>query len=130
MRLLLDTNILIPLVDGGGRELPAGTLEALRDEDTILWASVVSIWEVAIKHRLGKLPLPIPLRDWPAALKTLNVTAMTIRTAHVIQAVQPRPEVNDPFDYLLLGICQAEQMQLLTLDDRLRGHPLAWRPSA
>jgi len=129
VRLLLDTNILVPLVDGGGRGLPGWARDALLDSDAELSASVASIWEVAIKHRLGKLPLPCPLKDWPAALKNLNVSAMTIRTAHVIQVVTPSPPVRDPFDRLLLAICAAERMRLLTLDEKLLDHPLAWRPA-
>ncbi len=93
-------------------------------------ASTASIWEVAIKHRLGKLPLPCQLRDWPAALASLNIAVLTIRTAHVIQPVDVRRALKDPFDRLLLAICAAEQMQLVTTDSALAGHPLAWRPAS
>lgn len=127
MRLLLDTNILLPLVDGGGRTLPAGIVNALASADHGLWASVASIWEVAIKHQLGKLPLPCPLESWPMALTALNVTAIPIRTAHVIKSVDPWPATEDPFDRLLLAICATESLQLLTLDAKLADHPLAWR---
>lgn len=130
MSLLLDTNILVPMVDGGGRSLPEPILRAVRDDDTRLYASVVSIWEVAIKHRLGKLPLPCPLADWPAALRMLNASVLSIRTAHVIQPVEPPLAVKDPFDRLLLAICAAERLRLVTLDEGLAGHPLAWRPAA
>lgn len=128
MRLLLDTNILVPLVDGAGRGLPAPIVRALKDDDVSLWASVASIWEVAIKHRLGKLPLPCPLADWPAALTNLNVVALPVRTAHVIQSIDRLPVTKDPFDRLLLAICAAEQMSLITTDGALAAHPLAWKP--
>jgi PIN domain nuclease of toxin-antitoxin system len=128
--LLLDTNILVPLVDGNGRSLPGPIVEAISDEDASLSASVASIWEVAIKHRLGKLPLPCPLTDWPGALQTLNIRVMTIRTAHVIQTVEPPLAVRDPFDRLLIAICAAEGLRLLTTDEALAGHPLAWRPAS
>ena len=129
MRLLLDTNILVPLIDGNGRNLPAPIIGALKDKDASLWASVASIWEVAIKHRLGKLPLPCPLPDWPTALTSLNISALPVRTAHVIRGIDPWPATKDPFDRLLLGICAAEQMHLITKDDGLVDHPLAWRPA-
>ena len=129
MKLLLDTNILVPMVDGRGRDLPAWIVEGLTSEEGALGASVASIWEVAIKHRLGKLPLPCPLADWPAALMNLNVTPMQIRTAHVIQTVDPPPPVKDPFDRLLLAVCAAEGMRLMTVDEKLLDHPLAWRPA-
>ena len=128
MRLLLDTNILIPLVDGGGRELPADTLSALQGDDVELWASVASTWEVAIKHRLRKLPLPCPLEEWPVLLTSLNITVMPVRTAHVIAAPKPPLATKDPFDRLLIAICGVESMQLVTSDKKLVSHPLAWRP--
>ncbi|MGF1549428.1 MAG: hypothetical protein ACFBQW_02680 [Sphingomonadaceae bacterium] len=36
----------------------------------------------------------------------------------------------DPFDRLLLAICQVERLRLLTTDQRLADHPLAWRPAS
>lgn len=130
MSLLLDTNILVPMVDGGGRNLPKPILQAIRDDDARLYASVVSIWEVVIKHRLGKLPFPCPLPDWRKALQTLNVSVLAIGTAHVIQPVEPPPAVKDPFDRLLIAICAAERLRLVTVDEALASHPLAWQPAA
>lgn len=127
MRLLLDTNILVPVVDGTGRDLPRAIVRALARDDVELWASVASIWEVALKHRLRKLPLPCPLPDWPPALHSLNIIVMPIRTAHVIAAPEPALRTKDLFDRLLVAICAVENMRLVTRDRELRGHPLAWR---
>lgn len=130
MRLLLDTNILVPMVDGNGPSLPAPLASALTDQDAELWASVASIWEVAIKHRLGKIPLPCPLSDWPAALHSLNIVVLPVRTAHVITPADLPRALRDPFDRLLISICAAEHMRLLTLDRALADHPLAWKPGS
>jgi PIN domain nuclease of toxin-antitoxin system len=127
VRLLLDTNILLPMVDGRGRTLPTGIITVISDPGVSLFASVASIWEVAIKHRMGKLVLPCPLELWPAALTNLNITTLTIRTAHAIRDIEVWPETNDPFDRLLLATCDAEMMQLVTRDRKLQNHPLAWR---
>jgi PIN domain nuclease of toxin-antitoxin system len=129
VRLLLDTNIVIPIVDGRGRVLPAPIRDLITADDVELWASVASTWEIAIKHRLGKLPLPCPLEDWPAALTRLNITAIPVRTAHAIHSLDPLPSTRDPFDQLLLAVCAVERLQLLTLDEKLLDHPLAWRPA-
>lgn len=130
MRLLLDTNILVPLVDGAGRSLAAPIVRALRDDEVELWASTVSIWEVAIKHRLGKLSLPVPLAIWSEAIANLNIAVLPIMTAHVILPLDPDIPLKDPFDRLLLGICAAENMRLLTTDRILAAHPLAWHDGA
>jgi PIN domain nuclease of toxin-antitoxin system len=130
VRLLLDTNILIPMVDGNGRKLPAGVLALLQRDDVDLWASAASVWEVAIKHRLQKLPLPCPLPEWPLALTSLNVMVMPVRIAHTVAEPELPLETKDPFDRLLIAICGLEMMQLVTLDKALLDHPLAWRPAS
>ena len=40
---------------------------------------------------------------------------------------EPEPQTRDPFDRLLLGQCQVENLRLVTLDRALAAHPLAWR---
>ncbi|MBV9884847.1 MAG: type II toxin-antitoxin system VapC family toxin [Sphingomonadaceae bacterium] len=126
MLLLLDTHILLALVDEELEPLPPHIDETLRDPHHSLFASAVSLWEIAIKHRLGKLPLPCPLEEWPEVLSTMAVTVMDIRPPHVLAEADPLPETKDPFDRLLLAICECEDMRLVTLDKMLLRHPLAW----
>jgi PIN domain nuclease of toxin-antitoxin system len=128
MLLLLDTHILLWLVcdEEEDEQLPRLIDEALHDPRNALFASAVSLWEVAIKHRLGKLPLPCPLHDWPEALSTVPVSIMDIQCSHVLAEADPLPETKDPFDRLLLAICECEGMRLVTLDKTLLRHPLAW----
>ncbi len=54
MRLLLDTHIMLALPDDEVYKFGKRVLTLLRDADA-LHVSVVSLWEMAIKHRLGKL---------------------------------------------------------------------------
>ena len=126
MLLLLDTHILLALADAELEPLPPHIDEILRDPRHSLFASAVSLWEIAIKHRLGKLPLPCPLGEWPEMLSTTAVTVMDIRLRHVLAEAEPLPETMDPFDRLLLAICECEDMRLVTLDRMLLRHPLAW----
>jgi PIN domain nuclease of toxin-antitoxin system len=115
------------MVDGRGRALPSDIIKVISDPSSSLFASVASIWEVAIKHRMGKLVLPCPMEEWPGALTNLNITTLTIRTAYTIREIEVWPETNDPFDRLLLAICDAEMMRLVTRDKKLQDHPLVWR---
>lgn len=129
MLLLLDTRILLSLSDDE-EELPSFIDDAVHDQRNAVFASAVSLWEVAIKHRLGKLPLPCPLGEWPRLLASMAVAVMDIHIAHVLAETDPVPGTNDPFDRLLLATCQAEKMRFVTLDRALLGHPLAWRPAS
>ncbi len=57
MRLLPDTCTFL-WVAGGSRLLSARAREAFRDPGNEVFLSVASTWEIAVKHRLGRLPLP------------------------------------------------------------------------
>ena len=129
MRLLLDTNILLSFFDERVDELDPARRGALRNTAADLYASVLSLWEIAIKFRLGKLSLRPPLASLPDLLTQLGLTLLDIKAPHVLAEVEPLPRTRDPFDRLLLSQCFVENLRLVTLDRALAAHPLAWRPA-
>lgn len=128
MRLLLDTNIVIALLEERIESLPGYLRGTLRSREGHRYVSVASLWEIAIKSRLGKLPLSAPLAHIPGALAEAGVQILTIEALHVLALVDPEPDTRDPFDRLLLAQCMAEKLRLITTDRVLSAHPLAWRP--
>jgi PIN domain nuclease of toxin-antitoxin system len=127
VRLLLDTHILLSLLDEGDVDLPPELATVLRDDKAALFVSVASLWEIAIKSRSGKLSLIIELVQIQKACGALGVTLLTIQADHVLTDVEPQPPTRDPFDRLLLAQAQFEGLRLVTLDRALFDHPLAWR---
>ena len=126
-RLLLDTNVVVPLARRQIATLPNSIREALRATDHALLTSVVSLWEVAIKHRLGRLPLLGSLADVIGLLDRYGVALLDLTPSQALSQAEPEPPTRDPFDRLLLGICAVEKLRLLTTDLALADHPLAWR---
>jgi PIN domain nuclease of toxin-antitoxin system len=126
--LLLDTHVMLAVIDPDNFAVPRALSSALATEDHTLFVSGVSLWELAIKHRLGKLPLRIALDDWPTALALAEIEIIDISTMHIIAELDPLPSTKDPFDRLLLAIAQVEGINLVTVDKAMRDHPLAWRP--
>ncbi len=59
MRILLDTCDFLWFITGNPL-LPSTRQSALRDPENQVFLSVVSLWEICVKHTLGKLPLPEP----------------------------------------------------------------------
>lgn len=113
MRVLLDTQIALwwlvasPRLNRLSRDLIA---------DSICVVSVASIWEVAIKYRLGKLPVaPQTFRD---EMQAAGATVLPINDMHAI-ATAELPGHSDPFDCLLLATAQSEHLVLLTADEAL-----------
>jgi PIN domain nuclease of toxin-antitoxin system len=126
--LLLDTHVMLAIVDPGNFALPTRYLNSLETDDHSLAVSSVSLWEVAIKHRMGKLPLVMQLDEFPSALSHAGMRIVDISVAHILAELDPLPSTKDPFDRLLLATSSVERMLLATVDRALIDHPLAWRP--
>lgn len=63
MRVLLDTCALLWLVGDPGRfSVRARTI--LESSDTAVYVSAISAFEISVKHRKGKLALPLPPSEW------------------------------------------------------------------
>lgn len=125
MRLLLDTHVLLAIVNRRIDLLNFGVRRAVISPSNELAASVVSLWEIAIKFRLGKLQLEIAIDRLPVVLAELAIEALPITASHALHLVRPEPITKDPFDRLLLAVCAVEGLRLATLDRALVAHPLA-----
>ena len=119
-RLLLDTHLVLALLE------PATANEAWTCET--LFASVGSLWEIAIKVRRGRLDLAVHPARLEERLDGFGCTLLPVTGKQVVAEVEPWPATNDPFDRLLLAVCSVEGLRLVTRDRHLVGHPLAWRP--
>ena len=127
MRVLLDTHMVIAIVQRKLADRFPDVQRVLLDATTEGFVSVASLWEIAIKTRLGKLQPGLTLDVIPAYLQGTGLTILPIDIAHVITAADPEPETRDPFDRLLLAQCKVEGLQLATVDRLLVDHPLALR---
>jgi PIN domain nuclease of toxin-antitoxin system len=128
MRLLLDTHVFLALIGSGDMNLPGSVAALIEDDDCEPHLSAASLWEIAIKERLGKLKLAAELNALPGLLGELGVSIVPIDERHALAAVDPEPTTRDPFDRILLVQCQVEGMRLVTVDRALASHPLAAKP--
>jgi PIN domain nuclease of toxin-antitoxin system len=81
--------------------------------------SVASVWEIDLKHRLGKLPIaPQRFRD---EMQSAGAVILSITDEHVLTLVKQADSHCDPFDRLLLSVAEAEHLILLTADEALIG---------
>jgi PIN domain nuclease of toxin-antitoxin system len=116
MRLLLDTCILYDWLMGAFTD--AASIRTIERDGALV--SAVSVWEMAIKHGLGKLPLPsCRLVD---DITAQGFTWLDITPAHA-QAVLGLPALHrDPFDRLLIAQGQCEGLRILTYDRVFRDY--------
>ena len=127
MRLLLDSHVLLAVMEPHIAVLPAGIRSLLAAPTNEYVVSVASLWEIAIKWRLGKLKLTTAPAALPELLSGLGLQLLAINAAHALAELDPMPPTRDPFDRLLLAQCQIEGLNFVTLDRALAGHPLALR---
>lgn len=127
MRVLIDTQIVLALLQDKLARRHPDAARLVDDPATIGSVSVASLWEIAIKTRLRKLDPGMPLETIAGYLEAVGLIILRIEISHVITAVEPEPLSRDPFDRLLLAQCQIENLRLVTLDRALVAHPLAAR---
>lgn len=119
MKILLDTHVWLWLQADPDR-LSDDALERLRDSTNDLYLSAASGWEIAIKHALGKLPLPDPPERYvPSRLETSGVAALPVDMRHALRVSGLPPHHQDPFDRLLVAQAQLDDLRLMTVDPQM-----------
>ena len=128
MKLLLDTHTFI-WWDSDPAKLSATAMALCTDAANELILSVASLWEMQIKHQLGKLGLRLALVDIVAHQQVTNgVIILPILPAHVF-ALDGLPTVHkDPFDRLLVAQANSEGATLVSADAIFKSYPvrMAW----
>jgi PIN domain nuclease of toxin-antitoxin system len=124
MKLLLDTHTFI-WWDSEPRRLSERAAAALMDPANELWVSVTSVWEMQIKHQLGKLMLRMALADILGHQRTTNgIQLLPIVEDHVFGLDALPPAHKDPFDRLLVAQANAEQASLVSADPVFAAYPV------
>jgi PIN domain nuclease of toxin-antitoxin system len=127
MRLLLDTHIVLSVLQLSlERDYPQ-FVHAIRSEEAQNHVSVVSLWEIALKVRLGKLTTRLPLERMAEAIMRQDIVILAMRASHAVAEPVPEPPTRDPFDRMLLAQAQIEGLRLVTVDRALADHPVTFR---
>ena len=119
--LLLDTHVLLWANEAPER-LSSEAVAALEDPANDLLVSSISVAEIEIKRRLGKLTLEHSCQTLAAQLDALwldltAVHAMALRTLPYLHA--------DPFDRLLIAQAMTEGHTLVTTDEKVLAYPIS-----
>lgn len=114
MNLLLDTHTLLWTVTGDPKLSRRADI-ALHDEDASIYVSAASVWEIATKFRLGKLPqAEVLIDDFARSLNELGFFELAVSVDHAQRAGLLPGSHKDPFDRLLIAQAQAENLILVS----------------
>lgn len=115
MNLLLDTHVALWAITDHPN-LSATARELILSPRATVWISVASIWEISIKHSLGRGSMPISGDDAIRHFRAAGYQFLTIEPEHA-SAIEALPKHHqDPFDRLLIAQALIEPMRLLTHD--------------
>jgi len=120
--VLIDTHCWLWLCASPER-FSKGTLERLSDPACVRLLSAASVWELVIKHGIGKLPLPSAPRDFvPSRLQMTETDILAISGAHALRVADLPDHHRDPFDRIIVAQSLVEGLPLLTADRELRAY--------
>jgi PIN domain nuclease of toxin-antitoxin system len=118
VKLLLDTQVLL-WAAGQPERLSSSARRMLSSSSNELLFSAASIWEIAIKHSLGRSDFRVEPRVLRRALLDNGYTELPITGEHAV-SVDLLPTVHhDPFDRILLAQALCEGVTLVTADAQL-----------
>jgi len=124
VRLLLDTVTFLWATLDDPR-LSSRAREALTDPGNDVFLSAVSAWEIAVKHSLGRLPLPGRPAQFIAAQRSLHgIQSLPLEEGSALYVTHLPDLHGDPFDRIL--ICQAivHGLALVTPDHQIAQYPV------
>jgi PIN domain nuclease of toxin-antitoxin system len=117
VKLLADTHTFLwfilddPALSGRAKEL-------LEDPTSERLLSIGSLWEIAIKHSLGKLSLAKPFAEFiPEQLQQNRFQVLDLRVEHLVGVARLPFHHRDPFDRMLVAQSLANNLPVLSADD-------------
>ena len=115
MELLLDTHAFIWWVNGSERLQPRAR-RAIEDNANVVFVSAASAWEIATKHRLGRLPGAGEIApDVVGVIADQGFEGLPITLEEALQAGGLPGALSDPFDRML--IAQALERNLVLISN-------------
>ena len=120
---MLDTNAFIILLYGdvADGKLTDQVLNIMKTEDK-LYLSVVSLWEMAIKMKLGKLQIDSTIAKIEKRCHENGIDIIPIKAAHMDKTMELplMSDHKDPFDRLIMATALTEELVLISTDERIR----------
>jgi PIN domain nuclease of toxin-antitoxin system len=116
MKLLMDTCALLWFLTNDPK-LTATAKLAIQDPAKERWQSPISLLEIALKVRIGKLPLPAPFAVMFPTLLTLNrIQLVPLAVSHIEPLTSLPLHHKDPFDRLIAATALVENLTVVSAD--------------
>ena len=121
MRLLLDTHIALWALTGE-RHLGIKAQALIEDANNEVFVSSASLWEISIKHSLGRGDMPMSGADAARFFAEAGYRALPVTWQHAATVETLPLHHNDPFDRILIAQALSEPMRLVSRDQKLTSY--------
>jgi PIN domain nuclease of toxin-antitoxin system len=116
MKLLLDTHIFLWYINGNSR-LPVLFRDEIQTSNNSVFLSAASLWEIIIKYKIGKLPLPqSPEIYIPHERQKHQIKSLPINESSLKQLISLPNLHRDPFDRILISQTLSNNLTIVTVD--------------
>lgn len=124
-RYLIDTHVWLWMQSDPDR-LCDETRAIIQDVRNSILFSAASAWEIAIKYRLGKLPLPEPPASYvPDRMRRSGTSPLPVDHAHTLRTAELPDHHRDPFDRVLVAQAQLLDLTIITANEQLSAYDVA-----
>lgn len=126
MKLLLDTHTALWLFNDYDKLSPKAK-NILLDNTNELFISIVSAWEIAIKHSIGKLTeFPDGVKIFLAEIKVSPMEIVSVEPEYVEKVEELSLIHRDPFDRILIATALCENMTIVTADENIQKYDVKY----
>jgi len=115
MKLLLDTHAAIWFVIDS-KFLPGHSKNLIQNPDNECYVSTATLWEMGIKHSLGKLKLKAELKKIFELFFESGLILMPITPDHILTNASLPFHHRDPFDRLIIAQAKREGYSIISKD--------------
>jgi PIN domain nuclease of toxin-antitoxin system len=124
LNLLIDTCAFLWLISDAP-ELSQNARQLFTNTENQVYLSVASAWEIIVKNKLGKLPLPEPAHDFVHNWrKRHQIETLPLDEPAVLQLSRLPEYHKDPFDRILICQAIANSLIILTPDSQITRYPV------
>jgi len=125
MGYLLDTHVLLWTMFEPSK-LSQSARNIIADSNIPKFISISSVWEISIKNRIGKLPLPMGISGVFHKLESSDVGIIDI-DRQCIEVYNTLPLLHrDPFDGIIIATAMLEKMTIVTADENIQKYDVLW----
>jgi PIN domain nuclease of toxin-antitoxin system len=124
MNLLIDTHVLIWFITDS-ENLPVKTKHIIENKENNCFISIASLWEIGIKHSIGRLNLLADLNTIFQIIEDSGFDLLPITSNQILANASLAFHHQDPFDHMTIAQAITESLIIISKDGQFEKYEVA-----